>query len=145
MNPQYLASHDGSDEASGRGSGRQPLPQWLEAEKIDDAIREQEPAAKAKAEKAGKDWEDGGGERTEWLMKLRQEVQKKIRAQYGSTKANETTPYMQMVYHPLERRLDMAVWRALFASSAKQARQFVCHGGVKVNGQTVGAALPLEV
>jgi len=29
----------------------------------------------------------------------------------------------------------MAVWRSLFASSARQARQFVTHGMVKVNGQ----------
>ncbi|KAK4969242.1 hypothetical protein LTR66_011730, partial [Elasticomyces elasticus] len=45
------------------------------------------------------------------------------------------TPYMQMTYHPTERRLDTAVWRALFASSARQARQFVVHGWVKVNGK----------
>ncbi|KAL9088676.1 MAG: hypothetical protein Q9159_002927 [Coniocarpon cinnabarinum] len=47
---------------------------------------------------------------------------------------NEMTPYMQMVYQPMERRLDMAVYRACFASSARQARQFVVHGGVRVNG-----------
>lgn len=40
-----------------------------------------------------------------------------------------------MTFHPLERRLDTAIWRALFASSVKQARQFVVHGGVKVNGK----------
>ncbi|KAI9054864.1 hypothetical protein LZ554_002008 [Drepanopeziza brunnea f. sp. 'monogermtubi'] len=44
-------------------------------------------------------------------------------------------PYMHMTYAPIERRLDMAVWRALFASSARQARQFVVHGKVKVNGK----------
>ncbi|KAK8187815.1 hypothetical protein HDK77DRAFT_494644 [Phyllosticta capitalensis] len=47
------------------------------------------------------------------------------------------TPYMQMVWHPIERRLDNAVWRALFSSSARQARQFVVHGWVKVNGKTM--------
>ena len=47
----------------------------------------------------------------------------------------QKTPYMHMTFHPLERRLDTAIWRALFASSAKQARQFVVHGGVKVNGK----------
>jgi ribosomal protein S4 len=46
-------------------------------------------------------------------------------------------PYMAMTYAPIERRLDVAVFRALFASSARQARQFVTHGSVKVNGQKV--------
>ena len=45
------------------------------------------------------------------------------------------TPYMQMAFAPLERRLDTAIFRALFASSARQARQFVVHGAVKVNGK----------
>lgn len=48
---------------------------------------------------------------------------------------NPKTPYMHMTFHPLERRLDTAVWRALFASSTNQARQFVVRGGVKVNGK----------
>jgi ribosomal protein S4 len=50
-------------------------------------------------------------------------------------------PYMQMAFAPLERRLDTAIFRALFASSARQARQFVVHGAVKVNGKKV----PLDV
>jgi len=49
----------------------------------------------------------------------------------------QRTPYMHMTYFPTERRLDTAVWRALFASSARQARQFVVHGSVKVNGKKV--------
>lgn len=48
-------------------------------------------------------------------------------------------PYMNMTYAPIERRLDTAVFRALFASSARQARQFVIHGKVKVNGQEVSS------
>ncbi|QSZ35675.1 hypothetical protein DSL72_006797 [Monilinia vaccinii-corymbosi] len=44
-------------------------------------------------------------------------------------------PYMSMVYAPIERRLDTAIFRALFASSTRQARQFVVHGKVKVNGK----------
>jgi ribosomal protein S4 len=47
------------------------------------------------------------------------------------------TPYMHMTYYPLERRLDTAIFRALFASSVRQARQFVVHGLVKVNGKKV--------
>jgi ribosomal protein S4 len=48
-------------------------------------------------------------------------------------------PYMHQTYAPIERRLDMSVWRALFASSARQARQFVVHGKVKVNGKKVSS------
>ena len=49
----------------------------------------------------------------------------------------EHTPHMLMTFAPLERRLDVAIFRALFASSARQARQFVVHGAVKVNGTVV--------
>ena len=52
-----------------------------------------------------------------------------------------STPYMQMTFAPLERRLDTAIFRALFASSARQARQFVVHGAVKVNGKKVDTHL----
>ncbi|KAI4197175.1 MAG: hypothetical protein LQ350_006119 [Teloschistes chrysophthalmus] len=45
------------------------------------------------------------------------------------------TPYMNMTFAPLERRLDTAIFRAMFASSTRQARQFVTHGDVKVNGK----------
>lgn len=45
------------------------------------------------------------------------------------------TPYMNMTFAPLERRLDSAIFRALFASSIRQARQFCVHGFVKVNGK----------
>ena len=37
----------------------------------------------------------------------------------------------------LERRLDNVVWRAGLASSRAQARQFILHGHVKVNGRKV--------
>ena len=50
----------------------------------------------------------------------------------------ELTPYMNMTFAPLERRLDVAIFRSLFASSVRQAKQFVVHGNVKVNGQVVG-------
>jgi len=51
--------------------------------------------------------------------------------------SNNAVPYMNMTYAPAERRLDVAIFRALFASSARQARQFVTHGKVKVNGKKV--------
>ncbi|KAL9600056.1 MAG: hypothetical protein Q9219_003426 [cf. Caloplaca sp. 3 TL-2023] len=50
-------------------------------------------------------------------------------------KAFPRTPYMHMTFAPLERRLDTAIFRAMFASSTRQARQFVVHGDVKVNGK----------
>ena len=85
LSHKYLAEHDGSELASGRGSGRE--------EPLDPAdIR------------------------------------------FGQARI----PYMHMTYAPTERRLDTAIFRALFASSARQARQFVIHGKVKVNGKKVG-------
>jgi ribosomal protein S4 len=60
----------------------------------------------------------------------------------GRVHAAPPVPYMHMTYAPMERRLDMAVWRALFASSARQARQFVIHGMVKVNGKKVTLVPP---
>ena len=41
----------------------------------------------------------------------------------------------RQIYAPTERRLDTSIHRALFASSTRQARQFVVHGDVKVNGK----------
>jgi ribosomal protein S4 len=84
MDHRYLAEHDGSELAAGRGSGKEKP---LRIEKI----------------------------------------------RFGKNKI----PFMNMTYAPIERRLDMAIWRALFASSARQARQFCIHGKVKVNGQKV--------
>ena len=80
MNHTYLARTDGSELASGRGSGLDP-----------DSEEDIKPIPK--------------------------------------------TPYMNMVFAPLERRLDTAIFRALFASSTRQARQFVLHGYVNVNGK----------
>ena len=86
MDHRYLAEHDGSEQAAGRGSGREKLS-------------------------------SGDDRQMKWKI-----------------------PYLNMTYAPLERRLDMAVWRSLFASSARQAAQFCTHGRVKVNGQTVSLA-----
>ncbi|KAM0712520.1 hypothetical protein Q7P37_011617 [Cladosporium fusiforme] len=58
-----------------------------------------------------------------------------LRGMRLAAKKRVHTPYMHMAFHPLERRLDTAIFRALFASSSKQARQFVVHGWVKVNGK----------
>ncbi|PYH42637.1 mitochondrial 37S ribosomal protein uS4m [Aspergillus saccharolyticus JOP 1030-1] len=54
---------------------------------------------------------------------------------HGKWKEERNTPYTHMTFAPLERRLDTAIFRAMFASSARQARQFVVHGAVTVNGK----------
>jgi ribosomal protein S4 len=84
MDHRYLAAFDGSEQAQGRGSGRE----------MSDEERKLSAPQKA-------------------------------------------IPYMHMTFAPTERRLDTAIFRALFASSARQARQFVVHGAVKVNGEKV--------
>jgi ribosomal protein S4 len=85
MDHKYLAENDGSEQATGRGSGQEKEM-------------------------------DGNSHLARGRWKI---------------------PYLHMTYAPIERRLDMAVWRSLFASSARQARQFCIHGKVKVNGQVV--------
>lgn len=49
----------------------------------------------------------------------------------------KSIPLASQMYASLERRLDIAVFRALFASSTRQAKQLVVHGKVKVNGRQV--------
>lgn len=44
------------------------------------------------------------------------------------------TPYILQTYATLEKRLEFALFRAMFASSIRQARQFILHGNVFVNG-----------
>jgi ribosomal protein S4 len=55
----------------------------------------------------------------------------------GSVTTPKRTPFTNMTFAPLERRLDVAIFRSLFASSTRQARQFVVHGAVTVNGKRV--------
>ncbi|KAL7893669.1 hypothetical protein HDV63DRAFT_386278 [Trichoderma sp. SZMC 28014] len=109
MPPEYLAAHDGSEQAAGRGSGLTTTT--------------------VSAETFSK------------VPKLSTQERSRKRAIFGdvnkllSDQFNNMTPYMQMTFAPLERRLDTAVFRALFASSVRQARQFVIHGAVTVNGK----------
>lgn len=65
----------------------------------------------------------------------RQNPDEKDRRGPRDNEREQSTPYMHMTFHPLERRLDTAIFRAMFASSTRQARQFVTHGWVKVNGK----------
>jgi ribosomal protein S4 len=112
MPPQYLAAFDGSEQAAGRGSG-------LSNSRVTASRFSR--AARPSSEMGTVLRKMRGGDVNELL----------------SQQFNKMTPYMQMTYAPLERRLDTAVFRALFASSVRQARQFVIHGAVKVNGKKV--------
>lgn len=49
----------------------------------------------------------------------------------------ENTPLALQAYASLEKRLEFAVFRAMFASSIRQARQFILGGYVKVNGVVI--------
>lgn len=106
MPPEYLAAHDGSEQAAGRGSG-------LSNSDINAAKYSRVP-------------EINHGNR-----------ESRTPNDLISKPLADMTPYMQMTFAPLERRLDTAIFRAMFATSVRQARQFVLHGAVKVNGKKV--------
>ncbi|KAJ9127164.1 hypothetical protein QFC24_001401 [Naganishia onofrii] len=55
----------------------------------------------------------------------------------GSSSSNRV-PVGTMLYREIERRLDVLVFRACFATSVWQARQLVVHRKVKVNGRVEG-------
>ena len=110
MPPEYLAAHDGSEQAAGRGSG-------LSTSNI-----------------------DAGGYSRVPVPQLPFKVKARNAATPNdliSRSHHEMTPYMQMTFAPLERRLDTAIFRAMFATSVRQARQFVLHDAVTVNGKKV--------
>lgn len=55
------------------------------------------------------------------------------------------TPNAMQTYATLEKRLEMALFRAMFASSVRQAREFIKGGHVKVNGVVVKhSSFPLK-
>ncbi|KAM0249841.1 hypothetical protein ACHAQJ_008879 [Trichoderma viride] len=110
MPPEYLAAHDGSEQAAGRGSGLT--------------------TSTVSAETFSKVPKLSTLERSKRRTPIFGDVNKLLSDQF-----HNMTPYMQMTFAPLERRLDTAVFRALFASSVRQARQFVIHGAVTVNGK----------
>ncbi|KAF4998347.1 hypothetical protein FGRMN_3227 [Fusarium graminum] len=112
--PEYLAANDGAEQAAGRGSGlatsNVTAETYSRVPKPSESVRSpSHPAQRSR----------GFGDVNEMLSQHFQNM----------------TPYMQMTFAPLERRLDTAVFRAMFASSVRQARQFIIHGAVKVNGK----------
>lgn len=55
----------------------------------------------------------------------------------GTATSFKNSPIYSNSFASLERRLDVAVFRAMFASSIFQARQMCIHGKVSVNGERV--------
>ncbi|KAK7432603.1 hypothetical protein QQZ08_000811 [Neonectria magnoliae] len=111
MPPEYLAANDGSEQAAGRGSGLSTSNVTAETySRVPRPSQNQRPLTHPGQRRAG--FGDVNGMLSDHFQQM--------------------TPYMQMTFAPLERRLDTAVFRALFASSVRQARQFVIHGAVKM-------------
>lgn len=121
LDPRYLAQYDGTEQSAGRGSGKIGVSS-------DETALPPSAARFATHERARLDdamWTsaEGGKERRMDKGMLLSEPVRRI------------TPYMQMTFAPMERRLDVAIFRAMFASSTLQARQFCVHGAVTVNGK----------
>lgn len=114
MPPEYLAANDGSEQAAGRGSG-------LSTSKLTAESYSKVPGPSDSFRNL-----THPGQRVSGFGDVNAMLSENIK---------DMTPYMQMTYAPLERRLDTAIFRALFASSVRQARQFVLHGAVTVNGK----------
>lgn len=129
MPPEYLAAHDGSEQAEGRGSGKDTDPK-------DPFARPVTAEAFSPSEMARKRQLALEDEKEESNMKRMRPGPRSIRARLRRP-VQDITPYMQMAFAPLERRLEVAMFRAMFASSPRQARQFCVHGAVKVNGKKV--------
>lgn len=124
MDPVYMAHNDGSEQAAGRGSGK-VKPSY------EDVTPWHERGQTAGKQKPGMPFEPDLD-----LVEVDMEA-RPSREETNVQQFTGQTPYMSMAYAPLERRIDVAIFRALFASSTRQARQFVIHGAVKVNGQVM--------
>ncbi|ROW09359.1 hypothetical protein VMCG_02393 [Cytospora schulzeri] len=124
MDPVYMAHNDGSEQAAGRGSGK-VKPSY------EDVTPWHERGQNAGKQKPGMPFEPD-------LDLVEVDIDARpSREETNVQQFTGQTPYMSMAYAPLERRIDVAIFRALFASSTRQARQFVVHGAVKVNGQVM--------
>lgn len=129
MNPEYMAHNDGAEQATGRGSGRDaPLPEdvmpWQEVEGQQRQFKLRGGLAKVLSPLV---------DDTEVKHSSAEPTFKETNVQENTA----PTPYMNMSFAPIERRIDVAIFRAMFASSTRQARNMVVHGKVKVNGQPV--------
>lgn len=73
--------------------------------------------------------ERGGGRNREDKQREMKERDQKQRVPVGT-----------MMFSQVERRLDVLVFRACFATSVWQAKSFVVHGKVKLNGEVVSCS-----
>ncbi|CAI4214872.1 unnamed protein product [Parascedosporium putredinis] len=128
MPPEYLASYDGSEQAEGRGSGKQSDPNDPNAPRPVTAHSFSILEQRRQAQLAAEDVRDAAKTR------FQRPGPRSMRNLFKRP-TQDMTPYMQMAFAPLERRLEVAMFRAMFASSPRQARQFCVHGAVKVNGK----------
>ncbi|KAJ4387169.1 hypothetical protein N0V93_007758 [Gnomoniopsis smithogilvyi] len=132
MNPRYMAHNDGAEQATGRGSGR-------------DTIRAED-VTPWHAEGLERKFKLRGGlskALSPLVDKTEVDYDPKKNRTFAETNVQESqnpTPYMNMSFAPIERRIDVAIFRAMFASSTRQARNMVIHGKVKVNGQPMNHA-----
>ncbi|WYZ46030.1 hypothetical protein EsH8_IX_000255 [Colletotrichum jinshuiense] len=128
MPPEYLASYNGSEQAAGRGSGLHAEPgsrdRTPNAGNFSQYEKERQISARAPPN-------------LNTTHPAQNFLRRDGKATMLSRPIHEMTPYMQMAYAPLERRLDVAIFRSMFASSTLQAKQFCTHGAVKVNGKTM--------
>jgi small subunit ribosomal protein S4 len=93
----------------------------------------------------GKDPKTRSGKRSDYGIQLREK--QKLKRIYGMQEKQFSLFFDRALRMPgitgenlfvlLERRLDNVVYRMRFASSRSQARQFVLHGHILVNGQKV--------
>lgn len=127
MEPKYMAHNDGAEQAAGRGSGRHQ-PTSADVSPWQERGQTRRDPVKGNVLQRLTDREE-----TE-LGAAAREVADQTNPQ---EKPDTSTPYMNMTFAPQERRIDVAIFRAMFASSVRQARQFVVHGRVKVNGEKV--------
>ncbi|KAK2006350.1 S4 domain-containing protein [Colletotrichum eremochloae] len=128
MPPEYLASFDGSEQAAGRGSGLHAEPGSKDLTPTADSFSRYEKERQRRANALI-------NPPAQVSHQSQRAITRDSKGQLLARPIHDMTPYMQMAYAPLERRLDVAIFRAMFASSTLQAKQFCTHGAVKVNGK----------
>lgn len=74
--------------------------------------------------------ERGGG-------RNREDAERERRARQAISEKDMKVPVGSMMFSEVERRLDVLVFRACFASSVWQAKGLVQQGHVKLNGEVV--------
>jgi ribosomal protein S4 len=141
MPPRYLARYDGHEQAEGRGSGRASHRWSISVDMFAPRLKTIRAAACGQLSATTEFGPQPIASRVASFLNSAKIRRSSPHLAFRDSYEN-MTPYMQMTYAPLERRLDVAMHRALFASSPRQARQFCIHGAVKVNGKKVSPLLP---